>query len=148
MNTKTPFSFILTKALMHIQLVHYPLATRLSILMPCAPVLGDAGFHNSLPPFIRELVSVSQDSHGFTVSLVTLSTLKQLWCTAQPCREFMAWVTQISNACLPQFFQSMPGPSLDVRKFLSGSWAVPTRLVLEAEILLLNFSQTALQSAV
>lgn len=133
---------------MHIQLVHYPLATRLGILIPCAPVLGDRGFHNSLPSSIRELGSVSQDLHGFTVALVTLSTLKQLRCTAQQCREFTAWAAHISNACHLQLFRSAPGPSLDVRKFLSRSWAVPARLVLEDELLLLNLSQTALQSAV
>lgn len=60
----------------------------------------------------------------------------------------MAWVAQISSAWLPQFFWSMPGPRLDVRKFLSRPQAVPARLVLEAELLLLNLSQTALQSAV
>lgn len=108
--------------------------------MPCAPALGGMGFHKSLPSFIRELVSVRQDLHGFTVSLVILSTLKQLSCTAQQHREFMAWVALISNACLAQFFRSMPGPSLDVRKFLSRSWAVPARLDLEAELLFLNLS--------
>lgn len=64
------------------------------------------------------------------------------------CREFTAWAAHISNACHLQLFRSAPGPSLDVRKFLSRSWAVPARLVLEDELLLLNLSQTALQSAV